>query len=135
MDRLMYADRILVSMDGYVRAYLHDEFVCGGEIMRVENIFPYHENSQDLILRITTGREYSRPMVIKLIVEADKDGMLHVDYTKARPSVITDGNSVIQNRNASSYISLASIWRMDLGQSVNGHLMQMYQRLKSVDHY
>ena len=135
MDRLMYADHILVSMDGYVRAYLHDEFVCGGEIMRVENIFPYHENSQDLILRITTGREYSRPMVIKLIVEADKDGMLHVDYTKARPSVITDGNSVIQNRNASSYISLASIWRMDLGQSVSSQLMQMYQRLKSVDHY
>lgn len=134
MDRLMYADRILVSMDGYVRAYQHDEFVCGGEIMRVENIFPYHENSQDLILRITTGREYSRPMVIKLIVKAD-DGMLHVDYTKARPSVITDENSVIQNRNASSYISLASIWRMDLGQSVNGQLMQMYQRLKSVDHY
>ena len=135
MDRLMYADRILVSMDGYVRAYLRDEFVCGGEIMRVENIFPYHENSQDLVLRITTGREYSRPMVIKLIVEAVEDGMLHVDYTKARPSVITDGNSVIQNRNASSYISLASIWRMDLGQSVNGQLMQMYQRLKSVDHY
>lgn len=134
MDRLMYADRILVSMDGYVRAYQHDEFVCGGEIMRVENIFPYYENSQDLILRITTGREYSRPMVIKLIVKAD-DGMLHVDYTKARPSVITDENSVIQNRNASSYISLASIWRMDLGQSVNGQLMQMYQRLKSVDHY
>ena len=135
MDRLMYADRILVSMDGYVRAYQHDEFVCGGEIMRVENIFPYHENSQDLILRITTGREYSRPMVIKLIVEADEDGKLHVDYTKARPSVITDDNSVIQNRNASSYISLASIWRMDLGQAVNGQLMQMYQRLKSVDHY
>lgn len=135
MDRLMYADHILVSMDGYVRAYQHDEFVCGGEIMRVENIFPYYENSQDLILRITTGREYSRPMVIKLIVEADEDGMLHVDYTKVRPSVITDGNSVIQNRNASSYISLASIWRMDLGQSVNGQLMQMYQRLKSVDHY
>lgn len=134
MDRLMYADRILVSMDGYVRAYQHDEFVCGGEIMRVENIFPYYENSQDLILRITTGREYSRPMVIKLIVKAD-DGMLHVDYTKARPSVITDDNSVIQNRNASSYISLASIWRMDLGQSVNGQLMYMYQRLKSVDHY
>lgn len=135
MDRLMYADHILVSMDGYVRAYQHDEFVCGGEIMRVENIFPYYENSQDLILRITTGREYSRPMVIKLIVEADEDGMLHVDYTKARPAVITDDNSVIQNRNASSYISLASIWRMDLGQSVNGQLMQMYQRLKSVDHY
>lgn len=135
MDRLMYADHILVSMDGYVRAYQHDEFVCGGEIMRVENIFPYHENSQDLILRITTGREYSRPMVIKLIVEADEDGMLHVDYTKARPSVITDENSIIQNRNASSYISLASIWRMDLGQSVNGQLMQMYQRLKSVDRY
>ena len=134
MDRLMYADHILVSMDGYVRAYQHDEFVCGGEIMRVENIFPYYENSQDLILRITTGREYSRPMVIKLIVKAD-DGMLHVDYTKARPSVIIDENSVIQNRNASSYISLASIWRMDLGQSVNGQLMQMYQRLKSVDHY
>ena len=135
MDRLMYADHILVSMDGYVRAYLRDEFVCGGEIMRVENIFPYHENSQDLILRITTGREYSRPMVIKLIVEADGDGMLHVDYTKARPSVITDENSVIQNRNAPSYISLASIWRMDLGQSVNSQLMYMYQRLKSVDHY
>ena len=135
MDRLMYADRILVSMDGYVRAYQDNEFVCGGEIMRVENIFPYYENSQDLILRITTGREYSRPMVIKLIVEADEDGMLHVDYTKARPSVITDENSIIQNRNASSYISLASIWRMDLGQSVNGQLMQMYQRLKSVDHY
>lgn len=135
MDRLMYADHILVSMDGYVRAYQHDEFVCGGEIMRVENIFPYYENSQDLILRITTGREYSRPMVIKLIVEADEDEMLHVDYTKARPSVITDENSIIQNRNASSYISLASIWRMDLGQSVNGQLMQMYQRLKSVDHY
>jgi hypothetical protein len=131
----MYADHILVSMDGYVRAYQHDEFVCGGEIMRVENIFPYYENSQDLILRITTGREYSRPMVIKLIVEADEDGMLHADYTKARPSVITDENSIIQNRNASSYISLASIWRMDLGQSVNGQLMQMYQRLKSVDHY
>lgn len=135
MDRLMYADRILVSMDGYVRAYMNDEFVCGGEIMRVENIFPYQENSQDLILRITTGREYSRPMVVKLIVEADEDGMLHVDYTKVRPSVIIDENSVIQNRNASSYISLASIWRMDLGQSVNSQLMQMYQRLKSVDHY
>ena len=103
--------------------------------MRVENIFPYHETSQDLILRITTGREYSRPMVVKLILEADEDGMLHVDYTKARPSVITDVNSTIQNRNASSYISLASIWRMDLGQPVNGQLMQLYQRLKSVDHY
>ena len=74
-------------------------------------------------------------MVVKLIVKADEDGMLHVDYTKARPSVITDVNSVIQNRNASSYISLASIWRMDLGQSVSSQLMQMYQRLKSVDHY
>lgn len=135
MDRLMYADHIIVSMDGYVRAYHHDDFVCGGEIMRVENIFPYHETSQDLILRITTGREYSRPMVVKLILEADDDGMLHVDYTKTRPSVITDVNSVIQNRNASSYISLASIWRMDLGQSVNSQLMYMYQRLKSVDHY